>query len=51
MCIRDRDAHVVAPSGTEDQAIIQEVDKGVFDFLFVPNSMLHKSLKSSCGVC
>jgi len=22
------DAHVVAPSGTEDQAIIQEVDKG-----------------------
>jgi len=23
------DAHVVAPSGAEDQAIIQEVDKGL----------------------
>jgi len=27
------DAHVIAPSGTEDQAIIQEVDKGEHMFL------------------
>jgi len=27
------DAHVVAPSGTEDQAIIQEVDKGGYTAL------------------
>jgi len=34
------DAHVIAPSGTEDQAIIQEVDKGVDVVCFVSTKYL-----------